>query len=246
MADILVSQHGGEVPASMDALIALPGVGRKTANVVLGHALGVPGLPVDRHVLRVANRLGLVHSDDPDQGRGRARRAVPEEEVDAGLRHVHPARPAHLQADAALQGLQRPAGLRLRQPMTRERFRELVAEAIDTIPRRFAQEVKNLAIVVEDEPSPELLAEMEMGPDDVLFGLYQGTPLPERRWDYGNTLPDRITLFQAAIEDECEGDEDCIVGEIGETLIHELGHYFGMSEDEIMEIEERYWRGEGA
>jgi predicted Zn-dependent protease with MMP-like domain len=130
--------------------------------------------------------------------------------------------------------------------MTRERFRELVAEAIDTIPRRFAEEVKNLAIVVEDEPSAALLAEMEMGPDDVLFGLYQGTPLPERRWDYGNTLPDRITLFQAVIEDECEGDEDCIVGEIGDTLIHELGHYFGMSEDEIMEIEERYWRGEGA
>jgi endonuclease III len=65
MADILVSQYGGEVPASMDALVALPGVGRKTANVVLGHALGVPGLPVDRHVLRVTNRLGLVHSDDP-------------------------------------------------------------------------------------------------------------------------------------------------------------------------------------
>ena len=65
MADVLVSQYGGEVPASMDALVALPGVGRKTANVVLGHALGVPGLPVDRHVLRVTNRLGLVHSDDP-------------------------------------------------------------------------------------------------------------------------------------------------------------------------------------
>ena len=65
MAQILVSQYGGEVPAEMDALVALPGVGRKTANVVLGHALGVPGLPVDRHVLRVTNRLGLVHSDDP-------------------------------------------------------------------------------------------------------------------------------------------------------------------------------------
>jgi endonuclease-3 len=50
----------------MDALVTLPGVGRKTANVVLGHALGVPGLPVDRHVLRVANRLGLVRSDDPE------------------------------------------------------------------------------------------------------------------------------------------------------------------------------------
>ncbi len=55
-----------DVPADMDALTALPGVGRKTANVVLGHALGVPGLPVDRHVLRVANRIGIAESDDPE------------------------------------------------------------------------------------------------------------------------------------------------------------------------------------
>jgi len=65
MANALVDNHGGEVPADMEALTALSGVGRKTANVVLGHALGVPGLPVDRHVLRVANRIGLVKSDDP-------------------------------------------------------------------------------------------------------------------------------------------------------------------------------------
>jgi endonuclease-3 len=65
MATILIEEHGGEVPADMDALTQLPGVGRKTANVVLGHALGVPGLPVDRHVLRVANRIGLVKNDDP-------------------------------------------------------------------------------------------------------------------------------------------------------------------------------------
>jgi endonuclease-3 len=66
MARALMERHGGQVPASMDALVTLPGVGRKTANVVLGHALGVPGLPVDRHVLRVADRIGLVHSDDPE------------------------------------------------------------------------------------------------------------------------------------------------------------------------------------
>jgi endonuclease-3 len=65
MSNMLVDEHGGEVPADMDALTTLPGVGRKTANVVLGHALGVPGLPVDRHVLRVANRIGLVKNDDP-------------------------------------------------------------------------------------------------------------------------------------------------------------------------------------
>lgn len=65
MAHILVNEHRGEVPADMEALTKLPGVGRKTANVVLGHALGVPGLPVDRHVLRVANRIGIAEGDDP-------------------------------------------------------------------------------------------------------------------------------------------------------------------------------------
>jgi predicted Zn-dependent protease with MMP-like domain len=128
--------------------------------------------------------------------------------------------------------------------VTREDFKALVEEAIDTIPLKFARQVRNLAIVIEDEPSDELLDEMEIDEDGTLLGLYQGTPLNERGWGYGNTLPDRITLFQFSIEDECDDDEDEIVIAIGETLIHELGHYFGMSEEQIMEIEERYWRGE--
>jgi predicted Zn-dependent protease with MMP-like domain len=128
--------------------------------------------------------------------------------------------------------------------MTRNQFKALVEEAIDTIPAKFAREVKNVAIVIEDEPDDDLLDEMEMRPDETLLGLYQGIPLTERGWAHGNVLPDRITLFQKTIEEECDGDEDEIVVAIGETLIHELGHYFGMSEDEIMEIEERYWRGE--
>ena len=65
MSQKLVAEHGGEVPADMEKLTSLPGVGRKTANVVLGHALGVPGLPVDRHVLRVSNRIGIAEGDDP-------------------------------------------------------------------------------------------------------------------------------------------------------------------------------------
>jgi endonuclease-3 len=66
MAQALVRAHGGEVPRDMTALVALPGVGRKTANVVLGHGFGMPALPVDRHVLRVANRIGLADSQDPE------------------------------------------------------------------------------------------------------------------------------------------------------------------------------------
>jgi predicted Zn-dependent protease with MMP-like domain len=128
--------------------------------------------------------------------------------------------------------------------MTREQFRQLVEEAIDTIPPKFAREIRNVAIVIEETPGPEVLEEMEMEPGDTILGLYQGVPLPERQSTHGNTLPDMITLYQRTIEEECDGDEDEIVVAIGETLIHELGHYFGLSEEEIMDIEERYWRGE--
>jgi predicted Zn-dependent protease with MMP-like domain len=127
--------------------------------------------------------------------------------------------------------------------MTRQEFRRLVEEALDDIPPRFRVAMNNIAIVVEDEPAPELLAEMEIEPPDSLYGLYQGTPLTERGWGYGNALPDRISLYQRTIEDDSEDAEDAIVC-IAETLIHEIGHYFGMSEDQIEEIEERYWRGE--
>ena len=127
--------------------------------------------------------------------------------------------------------------------MTRERFTRLVEEALREIPQRFRDAMRNVAVVVEDEPPLHVLEEMEIGPDDTLFGLYQGTPLPERGWGYGNALPDRISIYQFPIEDECEDDEeirDCVA----ETVIHEFGHYFGMSEEEIEEIEEKYWRGE--
>jgi len=101
----------------------------------------------------------------------------------------------------------------------------------------------NLVIVVEDEPARELLREMEIEPPDTLLGLYQGTPLTERRWDYGNTLPDRILLFQGPLE-RGSADEDDLMVAIGETLIHEIGHYFGLSEEQIEAIEDKYWRGE--
>ena len=77
MAQQLVDEHGGEVPADMDKLTEWAGVGRKTANVVLGHALGVPGLPVDRHVLRVSNRIGIADGDDPVKVEGQLCGALP-------------------------------------------------------------------------------------------------------------------------------------------------------------------------
>jgi len=79
MAQGLVADHDGAVPAEMELLTKLPGVGRKTANVVLGHALGVPGLPVDRHVLRVSNRIGIAEGDDPVKVEEQLCAALPKE-----------------------------------------------------------------------------------------------------------------------------------------------------------------------
>ena len=270
-----------EVPADMAALTKLPGVGRKTANVVLGHALGVPGLPVDRHVLRVANRIGIAESDDPEVVERQLCAAMPterwtrtsdtlilhgrrickpkplcdqcavrddcdyflalEQERDApatrkGRAAGKKARPARVPRPA--RGQKGPWRGGAPPLMDRARFERLVADALASIPRRFRDAMTNLVIVVEDEPGRELLREMEIEPPDTLFGLYQGTPLTERRWDYGNALPDRILLFQGPHEREAD-DEDDLVVSIGETLIHEIGHYFGLSEEEIEEIEEQ-------
>jgi endonuclease-3 len=79
LAEILVRDHGGEVPKSREALEALPGVGRKTANVVLNTAFGEPTIAVDTHVFRVANRTGLAHGETVDEVEQRLLRLVPEE-----------------------------------------------------------------------------------------------------------------------------------------------------------------------
>jgi len=102
--------------------------------------------------------------------------------------------------------------------------------------------MSNIAIIVEDEPPRSLLRELDIEPPDTLFGLYQGTPLPERGWGHGNALPDRILIFRGPHEREARSDEDLVIS-VAETLIHEIGHYFGLSEEEIEEIERRYWHG---
>jgi len=127
--------------------------------------------------------------------------------------------------------------------MTRDEFRALVDEALLLIPENFREAMQNIAIVVEDEPSARALADVGLEPPDTLLGLYEGTPLTERQWAHGNALPDKITLFQRPIEESSEDREDTIVA-IAETLIHEVGHYFGLSEEEIEEIEENYWNSE--
>lgn len=121
--------------------------------------------------------------------------------------------------------------------MQRRAFRHLVAEALDELPERFQRLLDNLAVVVEDAPSREVLEDLGVGPHDTLLGLYQGVPLPERGASYGNVLPDRITIFQRPIE-ALYGTRREIKDAVQETVRHEVGHYFGLDDaqlDELME-----------
>jgi predicted Zn-dependent protease with MMP-like domain len=125
--------------------------------------------------------------------------------------------------------------------MTREQFERLAADAVARIPDKFREAMRNIAIIIDDLPDPEVLEQLGVEPPDTLLGLYEGVPLPERQWDHGNVLPDRIFLFRDPIEEASETDDEVVVT-IGETLIHEVGHYFGLSEEEIEDIEEHHWR----
>lgn len=126
--------------------------------------------------------------------------------------------------------------------MTRREFEGFVRDALAVIPRQFRERLDNVEVVVEDAPSPQLLAEMGYEAGETLFGLYHGTPLTERSWAHGNALPDRIVIYQRSLEDAF-ADQDEMFDEVCLTLIHEAGHYFGLGEEEIEAIEDEFWYG---
>ncbi len=119
--------------------------------------------------------------------------------------------------------------------VSRKRFELLVADALRGIPADLRGALDNIEVVVDDWPTEEQLAEVDLEPDDVLFGLYQGTPLPQRSPMQPYALPDVITIFQGPLEDECE-TEDEIREEIRRTVVHEIAHYFGFDEERLAEL----------
>jgi predicted Zn-dependent protease with MMP-like domain len=111
--------------------------------------------------------------------------------------------------------------------MSRERFEELVAEALDTVPTELAEVMDNVAIFVEDDAPPE---------DPHLLGVYYGIPLTERDAWYGTgTLPDRISIFRNPVLAVCDTEED-VVREVRVTVVHEIAHHFGIDDDRLHEL----------
>jgi predicted Zn-dependent protease with MMP-like domain len=114
-------------------------------------------------------------------------------------------------------------------------FENLVTEAIRELPAEFRDKLENVAIIVEDYPSEELMTQLNLSADETLFGLYEGIPLTERGFFEQPLHPDRILIFQRAIEDECDSPEE-IKEELKTTLVHEVAHFFGMDDDYLKEI----------
>jgi len=107
--------------------------------------------------------------------------------------------------------------------LSRARFEEMVADALDTVPPALARMMRNVVVVVEDGDEPELL------------GLYEGIPLTERLSDYSAVLPDRITIFRNAICAVCDTEQD-VIDEVRTTVVHEVGHHFGIEDDRLHEL----------
>jgi predicted Zn-dependent protease with MMP-like domain len=122
--------------------------------------------------------------------------------------------------------------------VTRREFEALVERALRTLPRGFRQKLRNVAVVVEDWPDAETLREMGIDPPDTLYGLYRGVDLTHRDSSYGNVLPDTVTIYQGPIEEDCV-DAAEMAELVRDVVIHEIGHYFGLDDATMEEIEQR-------
>jgi len=118
--------------------------------------------------------------------------------------------------------------------MEHTEFEKLVVEAIDSIDKRFLSKLKNVEIVVEDDPTPFQLEKLKLR-GALLFGLYEGVPLTKRE-SYGQVLPDKITIFKNPIEQVCL-DPQAIKTAVKNTVWHEIAHHFGMDERQVREAE---------
>jgi predicted Zn-dependent protease with MMP-like domain len=121
--------------------------------------------------------------------------------------------------------------------MTRQQFEALVEKALRRLPRPFRERLANIVVVIEDWPDDETLADMGIEPPDTLYGLYRGVDLPRRDSSYGNVLPDTITIYQGPIEEDCRNREE-MTDLVRETVVHEIGHYFGLDDETMHQIEE--------
>ncbi len=120
--------------------------------------------------------------------------------------------------------------------ITNQQFSDMLKRAIDSIPPAYGKKIANVAFVLEDSPSEEQRASVNLGSHQTLFGLYQGIPLTKRGSGYNLVLPDKITIFRQPI---MQASSDIIEAQhiISKTVWHEVAHYFGLDHEQINKLE---------
>jgi predicted Zn-dependent protease with MMP-like domain len=119
--------------------------------------------------------------------------------------------------------------------MDRHEFEQLVIEALDSLPPDIARMLDNVEVTVAGWPSPATLRSAGVRPGQTLFGLYEGIPQTQRTSHYGLVLPDKITIFQGPIE-RYRRTPEAIREQVRRTVIHELAHHFGISDERLREL----------
>lgn len=118
---------------------------------------------------------------------------------------------------------------------TRNRFEQAVERALSRLPREIQSRMENLAVIVENRPDADLLEAMGFAPDETLFGLYTGIPLPQRSAKEPPLYPDEILIFREPLEAFCRSVEE-IEEEIEITVAHEVAHFLGIGEERLAEL----------
>jgi predicted Zn-dependent protease with MMP-like domain len=119
--------------------------------------------------------------------------------------------------------------------MDERSFEELVAEALDGLPADIARLLENVEVLVDDWPSRRQAEQADLGPGELLLGLYEGVPLTERTRSYSLVLPDRITIFRGSIL-RLHRSPVAVREQVRQTVIHELAHHFGIDDDRLVEL----------
>jgi predicted Zn-dependent protease with MMP-like domain len=116
--------------------------------------------------------------------------------------------------------------------LSREVFEILVDQALEGLPDEIQGWLDNVAVVVAERPTQEQLAQAGLRPGALLFGLYVGVPKTHRGFGYGEIVPDKIVIFQWPIERICRTPGQ-VREQVRKTVLHEIGHHFGMDEDQL-------------
>lgn len=116
--------------------------------------------------------------------------------------------------------------------MNKEEFEKIISKALEVFPDYFKKKMKNVAIIVQDEPDKFQKQQLGYSSGNCILGLYEGVPQIQR-YHYNKVAPDKITFFQNNIEETSNHDLLNIKQSIKEILWHEIGHHFGMTEEEI-------------